>query len=383
MKRIITILLLALSFGAQAQFNSTLHTSSNKPYAPNGKPTDARSYYYDAGTFTYRPYASRAEILSYLNTTASRTGNFPIFMDSASQRWELSFKNGTTDADLTYSNPITGGSSNTFSTRDFNNTAGAIELKQYSEFYSAYRATQNAFGGDTSIMIVAGVIRPTIAAGTDSVTWSWIADVDHTTLNMLPTVTASGSQQYITINYPSSYKVITLLVGPDEQLAKFGIQAGASVGVSSANIHPKIINNWGGYVVSNGTTYVSTGAYNNTNPTVSFNATTGQISLDVTGIETLGIADVYKVTATSTRPGYQVIHNISETTASSMKFYLLDGMGNVVRGSTPTNTGFFWRGATSFKGFDTQWWGGSNAWYKNIFTAASNFWVIGVLKKYN
>ena len=83
-----------------AQFNPSQHTPSNKPYAPNGKPTDARSYYYDASTFSYRPFTSRAEILSYLNSTSSRTGNFPIFMDSAGSRYEYSFMKGTTDNDL-------------------------------------------------------------------------------------------------------------------------------------------------------------------------------------------------------------------------------------------------------------------------------------------
>lgn len=61
-------------------YNPSLHTASNKSYGVTGLPIDARSYYYDVATFTYRPYASTAEVLSYL-VGNQRRGNFSIFIN--------------------------------------------------------------------------------------------------------------------------------------------------------------------------------------------------------------------------------------------------------------------------------------------------------------
>lgn len=47
-------------------YNPSIHTASNKAYGVTGKPVDARYWYYDTATFTYRPYASVAEVKAYL-----------------------------------------------------------------------------------------------------------------------------------------------------------------------------------------------------------------------------------------------------------------------------------------------------------------------------
>lgn len=47
-------------------YNPSIHTASNKAYGVTGKPVDARYWYYDTGTFTYRPYANIAEVKAYL-----------------------------------------------------------------------------------------------------------------------------------------------------------------------------------------------------------------------------------------------------------------------------------------------------------------------------
>lgn len=59
------------------------HVVVNDAVAPaQATPLEARSMFYDGTNFLYRPYNGTAEVLSYLNTTASRTGQFIIVVDS-------------------------------------------------------------------------------------------------------------------------------------------------------------------------------------------------------------------------------------------------------------------------------------------------------------
>jgi hypothetical protein len=104
MKKLLVILSILISFVAKAQtFQPNLHTVTNKPIGLNAAaPVDARSYFYDQTTFSYRPYASRSEILSYLNLAKYRTGQFDIILDSASRRWVLWFRDGVANSDLIY-----------------------------------------------------------------------------------------------------------------------------------------------------------------------------------------------------------------------------------------------------------------------------------------
>jgi hypothetical protein len=88
------------------------HTVTNKPLGiAQAVPTDARSYFYQTDIFKRRPYQSEAEVLAYLNTDASRTGQFSIFindgtLDETTGEFtggtitEWWFKDGVTDADL-------------------------------------------------------------------------------------------------------------------------------------------------------------------------------------------------------------------------------------------------------------------------------------------
>lgn len=63
-------------------YNPSLHTATNKPIGLTGKPVDARSYFYDDLNYVYRPYVNAAEVLNYLTTPASRTGQFSIIINS-------------------------------------------------------------------------------------------------------------------------------------------------------------------------------------------------------------------------------------------------------------------------------------------------------------
>lgn len=102
MKKIILFLfVLACSLCGYAQFNPSLHQPTNKPIGLNAAaPVDARSFYYDAVNFSYRPYANRAEVLAYLNLAKYRTGNFAIIIDSAGKNWAYWFRNCTHDTCL-------------------------------------------------------------------------------------------------------------------------------------------------------------------------------------------------------------------------------------------------------------------------------------------
>lgn len=105
MRIVIIILLSILCFFCNAQtYNPSIHAGPvNKPLGiSSGTPLDSRSYYYNASTFSYRAYGSRAEILSYLNLANYRSGQFPIILDSAGRKWELWFRDGTADANLIY-----------------------------------------------------------------------------------------------------------------------------------------------------------------------------------------------------------------------------------------------------------------------------------------
>jgi len=51
-----------------------MFTGSNKPYATQGQPDTAKSWYYDQSTGVKRPFASLAEIQGYFDTNIKRKG---------------------------------------------------------------------------------------------------------------------------------------------------------------------------------------------------------------------------------------------------------------------------------------------------------------------
>jgi hypothetical protein len=87
--------LVALTGVAQT-YTPSAHVQVNDAVAPaQATPLEARSMYFDGTNFVYRAFQSTSEVLSYLNTTASRTGNFIIIVDSG----------GTLQSNGTYLNP--------------------------------------------------------------------------------------------------------------------------------------------------------------------------------------------------------------------------------------------------------------------------------------
>lgn len=68
---------------AQTTYNPSLHAVINKSVGiAQAGPTDARSMFFDNANFVYRAYTSTAEVLSYLNISKYRTGNFDIIINT-------------------------------------------------------------------------------------------------------------------------------------------------------------------------------------------------------------------------------------------------------------------------------------------------------------
>lgn len=83
-KYLLFIFAILFCFFATAQtFDPTKGTVSNKPYSPSQSvPTDARTYFYDANLFLWRPYQSPTEVLTFLNIPKYRGGNVIYVVDS-------------------------------------------------------------------------------------------------------------------------------------------------------------------------------------------------------------------------------------------------------------------------------------------------------------
>lgn len=115
-------------------YNPSLHTATNKPIGLINKPVDARTYYYDTATLSYRPYANQAEVLAYLIGT-QRVGQFSIIIATAGVNAEWWFKDGVLDANLIIKN-------NDSSTSQFIPTGSAFPfVVDYSTLITTYGET--------------------------------------------------------------------------------------------------------------------------------------------------------------------------------------------------------------------------------------------------
>jgi len=75
-------------------YNPSLHTVTNKPLGiAQPVPTDARSWFYDADIFSYRPYSSKSEVMTYLDTVNKRKGQFAILITEGPKTQAYWFKN--------------------------------------------------------------------------------------------------------------------------------------------------------------------------------------------------------------------------------------------------------------------------------------------------
>lgn len=114
------LVILLVFFGLQGYnqtYNPSLHLTTNKSVGiAQAEPVDARTYFYDAVNFTYRPYQNTSEVLTYLNLSKYRVGQFDIVINTGgilnsgvitggtNAIWY--FKNGTANGDLVLKNDV-------------------------------------------------------------------------------------------------------------------------------------------------------------------------------------------------------------------------------------------------------------------------------------
>lgn len=91
-------------------YDPQIHIPIDKPLGvAQAIPSDARSYFYDAGLLKYRPYQSVAEVNAYLTIAKFRNGHFSIFINSTGVlELDGSFTGGTID-EYWYRNGILNG----------------------------------------------------------------------------------------------------------------------------------------------------------------------------------------------------------------------------------------------------------------------------------
>jgi len=171
MKRIVFLFIIILSgFAAIAQtYNPTKGVVVNKPIGQaQAFPVDARSYFYDATNFIWRPYQSTAEVISYLNLAKYRAGQFPIYVNSGGTLngdgtftggviLEYWFKDGVADVDLALrTTSVTGGLG-----INVNGNTVKVDTATFRKVDSAY-----ALNDSTLRILINGVSRNIVIKGT-------------------------------------------------------------------------------------------------------------------------------------------------------------------------------------------------------------------------
>lgn len=177
-------------------------------------------------------------------------------------------------------------------------------------------------------LIQAGcIIRPswTNNTGGSSITWSFVNDADHRP-EYFTSVAINGS--FIEVSYPPVSKIISFVISPDETLQKYGVVAGATVGLSSANIQFSALYARSYQIVGNGTNWNSSPLTN----TFSAGSTT------LTGIPTLSSSYAYGTVGQymGTNP-YIVRPVLTSIGIGQWKFQLVDMTTGLVVTTPPTS----------------------------------------------
>lgn len=173
-------------------FNPTLHSLTGKAMGfSQATPTDARSYFFDATNFVYRPYQDVAEVLSYLNLSKYRFGNFSIYVNvggtlngdgtfTGGTISEYSFKDGTADLDLVLSSSGGGG--------------GAADFTDLGDAATADLPSINTPLGD-ALDLKAPIASPTFTGTVAGITKTMVGlpNVDNTADTAKPVSTAQAA----------------------------------------------------------------------------------------------------------------------------------------------------------------------------------------------
>ena len=85
-------------YGFSQTYNPSIHVVTNDAISPSqATPVDSRSQFYDATNFVYRDYASKTEVMTYLNLVKYRKGHFPVYIHSGGSLVSGVWIGGTTN----------------------------------------------------------------------------------------------------------------------------------------------------------------------------------------------------------------------------------------------------------------------------------------------
>jgi len=312
-------------------------------------PTDGQAIVWDNAGSTWKP-----------GTVAGGGGSSP-----GGSNTQIQFNNSSAfggDAGLTYNS-----TTNTL-------TTDSIVMNNI----SLQRMLRKLGGGTASDSIGFGfcIIRPDASGGSGSlVSWSFIDDADHTK-TYFTQVQGKSSGNTIHLSFPSSRKLLSFVVVPDETLAGRGVFVGSSVSDTAADIYvyQHILSS--GYLQGNGTSYDKNGHISGW--TVNYNSGTGTISL-------LPPANLYYSTTQDPAHisahyagsnNYRLRRVLSGLGSDIVGWRLVDIMSNTDVTGSPTSSDIIEITGLPFYRQVNAYQVGSNLYEASILTGSSNLFVM-------
>lgn len=188
-------------------------------------------------------------------------------------------------------------------------------------------------------IIATAAIRPTVSSQTsgEPITWEFINDANHDH-SFFRGLTLSGNTG-VKVRYPSIKKVLALNATSDESFSNYGVHWGASVGLQEATIEPKQFVTYSGRWRGNGSGGFAARGFTSSDYTLSFNSSTGLISVsDSSNIKCLN-SEAITITYTGLN-NYRIRRDYTSIPLNGgvvAKFYLVDNSTNTVVTSNPTS----------------------------------------------
>lgn len=218
------------------------------------------------------------------------------------------------------------------------------------EGYAAY-ADMSA---GKKIRFIAGTIRS--VAGV----WEWLDDANHNPIPNGVGISQDGSAITITYGFDAE-KVLSLIVTPDEAMAKF-YSCGVSAGKSSSVIVIYHQRPFGGKVYYTGLAWAEVGNYGT--DSISYNAGTGLLTIDHSGYLASDVADIQ---LTAHDPTYVPVIQSFTSTTIVVAFY--DWSGSQYIGAANADMSLSWS-RTQVLAADPG----------DTYPANSNLWIFGVME---
>lgn len=293
-----SVLSFACSFGQV--FLPAEHTVSNKSYGvAQAAPTDARSYFYDANNFVYRPYQNTAEVLSYLSLSKYRTGQFDIVVNSG----------GTINPDGT----LTGGTNTIYYFR--NGTADGDLVQKISVVPTLSATNAITFDGIGQFKLGGtGTENTTIGWGafTFSQTFNSLAGVNGFNISSTSTLAAGSAQRLVNIalsgvNATSGQITHSLYVSnthtgtSSTNYGIFGVASGAAAFNYGVYGQSTGSNSYGVYGENQSGGTAIFGSGNSASAAISGNNTSNGAGLQGSSVGGLGLQATTSATGTTTR----------------------------------------------------------------------------------